>query len=178
MSGARETDVVLDSPWRRSDKFDPASLAIADRHYNRQKAGTSQFVRPARSLVLRSKDGGALWVSIAPKWQMHAWPGSWENQVFRREFGEVIASEMIRFAVAHTLAAFGPAPEAGMISMVDPAAVRHKRDPGRCYLRAGFRLVGETKVRKRLVFQLLPSEMPAPLEVPSDQGTFGFEAAS
>ncbi|MCU1495586.1 MAG: hypothetical protein JWO62_3350 [Acidimicrobiaceae bacterium] len=166
------------SPWRRSDKFDPASRVIADRHYNRQKVGSPQFVRPARSLVLRSSDGGALWVSIAPKFQAHAWAGAWENETFRREFGGLLASDMIRLAVAHTLAEFGEPPELGMITMVDPKAVRHKRDPGRCYLKAGFRKVGMTKVRKRLVFQLVPANMPEPSRVPTDQGSFGFEAAS
>lgn len=165
---------MTDSPWRRSHKFSVASRLIADRHYNRQKVGTPQFVRPARSLVLRSADGGSLWVSIAPKFQMHDWPGSWENQIFRREFGDVIASEMIRHAVAHTLAEFGEPPELGMITMVDADEVRHKRDPGRCYLKAGFKRVGVTKVHKRIVFQLAPADMPEPCEVPSDQGAFAF----
>lgn len=164
------------SPWRRSDKFDPASRAIADRHYNRQKPGTPQFVRPCRSLVLRSEDGGSLWVSIAPLFQAHAWAGAWENQTFRREYGDVIASDMIRAAVAHTLDEWGEPPDLGMITMIDPDKVRHKRDPGRCFLKAGFRRVGMTKIRKRIVLQLVPAEMPEPSPVPSDQMRFALDA--
>lgn len=50
-------------------------------------------------------------------------------------------------------------PALGMVTFVDASKVRHKRDPGRCYLRAGFRRVGETK-GGLLAFQLLPTEMP------------------
>ncbi len=161
-----------ESQWRRSDKFDLPSVALADRHYNRQKPGTSQFVRPARSLVLRSSDGGALWVSIWPEFVQHAWPGSWECQIFRREHGDVVASEMIRHAVAHTCAEFGDAPATGMVTFIDPEKVRHKRDPGRCFLRAGFRKVGVTRRRKLIVLQMLPSSMPEPCAVPRDQLSF------
>jgi hypothetical protein len=34
--------------WRLSDRADPAALPLADRHYNRQKPGTPQFVPPGR----------------------------------------------------------------------------------------------------------------------------------
>ncbi len=169
---------IMESPWRKSDKFDPASRVIADRHYNRQKPGSPQFVRPAKSLVLRTFDGGALWVSIAPKFQAHAWAGAWENETFRRESGALLASEMIRLAVAHTLADFGEPPELGMITMVAPEHVRHKRDPGRCYLKAAFKQVGVTKIHKRLVFQLVPADMPAPSKVPTDQTSFDFEVVA
>jgi hypothetical protein len=41
--------------------------------------------------------------------------------------------------------------------------VRHKRDPGRCYRKAGWRHVGETR-GGLLAFQQLPDEMPAAAE--------------
>ena len=163
----------MTSPWRRSDKFDPAARSIADRHYNRQKPGTPQFVRPAKSLVLRSSDGGALWVSIWPEFAQHAWRGAWECQIFRREHGEMVASEMIRHAVAHTCEDFGTPPALGMVTFVDPEKVASS-NPGYCFLRAGFRRVGITKERKRVALQLLPPDMPEPSRVPSDQGTFAF----
>lgn len=46
-----------------------------------------------------------------------------------------------------------------MVSFVDASKVRRKRDPGRCYRRAGFQLVGETK-GGLLAFQMLPDAMP------------------
>jgi hypothetical protein len=71
-----------------------------------------------------------------------------------------LSSELIREAVAATRFKMGAAPELGMVSFVDPDEVRHKRDPGRCFIKAGFKRVGETK-GGLLAFQLLTKDMPA-----------------
>lgn len=44
--------------WQPSHRFDPRSCVIADRHYNRRKIGSNQFVPPGRCLVLRHDDVG------------------------------------------------------------------------------------------------------------------------
>jgi hypothetical protein len=36
---------------------------------------------------------------------------------------------------------------------VDPRKVRHKRDPGRCFFRAGWKKIGITKVNKLLILE-------------------------
>jgi hypothetical protein len=153
------------SGWRLSHRFEPAARAIADRHYNRRKPGTPQFVPPGRCLVLLRTDEQALWVTSWPfaEYVRHEWPGAWINSCFRREGGDQLASELIREAVAATRAYWPDPPALGMITFVDPGEVRRKRDPGRCYLRAGFRRVGVTK-GGLLAFQMLPSEMPEPCE--------------
>jgi hypothetical protein len=92
----------------------------------------------------------------------HAWAGAWINSCFRREGGNALASDLIRSAVAATRAKWPDAPPMGMITFVDASKVSHKRDPGRCYRKAGFRRVGET-AGGLLVFQLLPAEMPPPM---------------
>jgi len=46
-----------------------------------------------------------------------------------------------------------------MLTFVNPTKVKRKRDPGRCFIRAGFRRVGATK-RGLLVFQLSEDRMP------------------
>jgi len=56
-----------------------------------------------------------------------------------------------------------------MVTFVNAGEVRRKRDPGRCYLRAGFRHVGFTK-GGLWAFQLLPSQMPAPSPPVGAQG--------
>lgn len=48
------------------------------------------------------------------------------------------------------------------MTFVDPRKVKHKRDPGRCYKHAGFKLVGKTK-GDLLAWQLLPELMPEPM---------------
>ncbi len=146
--------------WRQSFRADPASAAIADRHYNRQSIGSAQFVPPGRCVVLRAD--AAVWVTSWPfaEYVRHEWPGAWINSLFRREGGE-LASEMIRAAVSATRWTWPLVPALGMVTFVDATKIRHKRDPGRSYLRSGFRQVGETK-GGLLAFQMLPAEMPEP----------------
>lgn len=70
-------------------------------------------------------------------------------------------SELILEAVAATRAVYGDAPPLGMVTFVNAEKVRRKRDPGRCYLRAGFRRVGLT-AGGLVALQLLPAGMPPP----------------
>ncbi len=148
--------------WTISWRADPVARAIADRHYNRQAVGAPQFVPPGRCVVLLTEEADALWITSWPiaEYVQHAWAGAWVNSCFRNE-GEHLSSDLIREAVAATLAIWPDPPELGLVSFVDPAKVRRKRDPGRCFLRAGFRLVGKTK-GGLLAFQMLPDEMPGP----------------
>jgi len=57
----------------------------------------------------------------------------------------------------------GEPPELGMVTFVDPKKTRHKRDPGRCFIKAGFKRVGMTE-GGLIALQLLPADMPEPLE--------------
>jgi hypothetical protein len=148
--------------WQLSYRFDRLALPIADRHYNRQKPGSPQFVPPGRCLVLRCVTGTAVWVTSwpYPEYVRHAWPGAWINSLFRRESGP-LASELIREAVAVTRWNWPDTPELGLVTFVDRSKIRHKRDPGRCYLKAGFSMCGETK-GGLLAFQMRPENMPEP----------------
>lgn len=148
--------------WRMSHRFDRAALPLADRHYNRQKPGTPQFVPPGACLVLVTGDPvAALWVTSHPlaEFTKHAWAGAWVNSLFRNE-GAGLSSELIREAVAATRAMMGEPPPLGMITFVDAGKVRPKRDPGRCYLRAGFEHDGYTE-GGLWAFRLAPEAMPA-----------------
>ncbi len=149
--------------WTISDRADPRGVKLADRHYNRQKVGSPQFVPPGRNLCFVTTDGLAVWTTSWPyaEYVKHAWAGAWVNSIFRNE-GAGLSSELIRDAVACTRWQWEP-PELGIITFVDADKVRHKRDPGRCYRKAGFRHVGFTK-GGLWAFQLLPDEMPEPAE--------------
>lgn len=149
--------------WQLSHRASGVGVKLADRHYNRQKIGTPQFVPPGSCVVFTSVCGRALWVTSWPlaQYTKHEWAGAWINTLFRNE-GAGLSSELIREAVAATLACYGQPPALGMVTFVDRDKVKKKRDPGRCYLRAGFKLVGETKANKLLAFQLLPADMPNP----------------
>lgn len=146
--------------WKLSHRADPIARAIADRHYNRQKIGSAQFVPPGRCLVLVTDANDAFWVTSWPyaQYVKHAWAGAWVCSAFRNE-GTILSSDLIREAVAATRFRWPNVPELGMVTFVNAGKVRRKRDPGRCFIRAGFEPCGMTK-GDLLAFQLLPSQMP------------------
>jgi len=150
------------TPWRLSNRFDARALPLADRHYNRRKVGSPQFVPPGRCLVLLEESARALWVTSAPfaAYVKHAWPGAWVNSLFPSEAQDrYLSSDLIASAVALTRAQW-EAPALGIVSFIDADKTRRKRDSGRCYRKAGWKHVGFT-VGGLWVYQQLPHEMPA-----------------
>lgn len=152
--------------WTRSHRADRDCLPIADRHYNRQKPGSPQFVPPGRCFVLKAP--GAVWVTSWPyaEYVKHAWAGAWVNSMFRKEC-EGIASEFIKLAISATRVEWPEVPELGIISFIDPNEVKPRKIRGRqaigeSYFQAGFRHVGYTK-SGLWAMQMLPHEMPEPL---------------
>jgi hypothetical protein len=150
--------------WTMSNRADPRGVALADRHYNRQKIGSPQFVPPGRCLVLRHDDD-ALWVTSWPfaEFVKHEWAGAWVNSLFRNE-GAGLSSDLIRQAVAITRGHYQTRPALGMVTFVDAAKVRPKQHPGYCYRKAGFEHVGYTK-GGLWAFQMLPEAMPDSIEL-------------
>ena len=133
-----------DRLWRLSHRADPSARRIADRHYSRQSIGAKQFVPPGRCLVLVRDD--AYWVSSWPyaEYVKHAWAGLVVCSAFRNE-GDVLSSTLIRHALACTRWKWPDLPSGGMVTFVNEDKVRRKRDPGRCFRRAGFSVAGRTK---------------------------------
>lgn len=169
--------------WRLSHRAEPWACRMADRHYNRQKIGSPQFVPPGRCIVLRTTGHGerALWTTSWPfaEYVKHDWAGAWVNSLFRVErrgwledkgdhpWQQIAckSSTLIRQAIAATRFFWDP-PALGMVTFVDPTAVpgvkvRGETIYGFSYLKAGFKHVGFTK-GGLWVWQLLPDEMPDP----------------
>lgn len=155
--------------WQLSHRADPLAADVADRHYNRQKPGTPQFVPPGRCMVLYTEheNGRAFWITSWPfaQYVKHAWAGAWVCSAFRNECAG-IASDMITDAVAATRAFFGTPPALGMITFIDrekvkPTIVRGRKVWGWTFRKAGFVDAGETK-SGLLALQLWPEAMPAP----------------
>lgn len=146
--------------WHVSHRFDARALPLANRHYSRRTPGSPQFVPPGRCLVLLTEDADALWVTSWPfaEYVRHAWPGAWMCSLFRNESPH-LSSTLIGEAVAATRWAFGEPPPLGMVTFIDADKTRPKRDPGRCYIKAGFTRCGMTKGGLHAV-QLLPASMP------------------
>ena len=157
--------------WVRSNRFDWQALPLADRHYNRQKPGTPQFVPPGRCLVLKQHQ--SLWVTSWPfaEYTKHAWAGAFVNSLFRKE-GSEVASELIIAACAATRAEWPEMPELGMVSFIDPNEVHSRKVRGRLcighsYFEAGFVHVGYTK-SGLWTMQLYPERFPEPVAALDD----------
>ena len=149
--------------WTRSHRASDIGRPLADRHYNRQHIGATGFVPPGRCVVLLDRTNEppkALWVSSWPfaEYVRHAWAGAWMNSLFRNE-GAGLSSSLITQAVAATRSIWGDPPPLGFVTFVDRDKTRRKRDPGRCYRRAGWSVCGETQ-GGLLALQLLPAEFP------------------
>lgn len=146
--------------WLPSHRADREVLPMADRHYNRQKIGSPQFVPPGRCHVLKigtadqlanPNTGGAFWVTSWPfaEYVRHAWAGAWVCSAFRNE-GAGQASDLIRAAVLSTARKWPEVPELGMVSFIDPSKVeprpiRGRKTWGHSWFEAGFQHVGYTK---------------------------------
>jgi len=154
--------------WRASNRFDKRAAALADRHYNRQKPGTPQFMPAGSCRVLLAENSKAVFGLSFPKPEFvkHAWPGAWICSIFRNEEAGPLASDMIRDAMA-VMQTLYDVPARGCVTFVDPTKVpgipvRGVRIKGFCFYMAGFRAVGETK-KGLIAWQLLPHEMPPPM---------------
>lgn len=132
-------------------------------------------------MVLLTKDGRAVWGATwaRPEFINHAWKHAFLNTIFRNE-GDDLSSDLITDAVAAVRWFWPDVPEQGVISFIDIDKTRHKRDPGRCYRKAGFHpaicpihgwldlMVPECASCQsltkggHLALQLLPCDMPAP----------------
>lgn len=170
--------------WQLSHRADDFARQIADRHYNRQKVGSPQFVPPGRCLVLKAHTptGRAFWVTSWPfaEYVRHAWPGAWVCSAFRNEEAWP-ASSLILQAVSATRAKWPDVPPLGMITFLDrtkvrPTKVRSVRTWGRTWAIAGFKHVGET-AGGLMAWQLLPEDMPEPCEALGVQGSLFGDAA-
>lgn len=158
--------------WALSHRADAAALPLADRHYNRQKPGTPQFVPPGRCLVLLAQS--ALWVTSWPfaEYVRHDWAGAWVNSCFRNERRENRSSGLVRSAVAATCWTWdAPAIfckycgfDISMVTFIDTRHVRPKpeKDYGKCYQRAGFELCRARTKGGLVVVHIQPKNLPDP----------------
>lgn len=149
--------------WRPVKRVDVRARALADRHYSRQTPGHREFMPPGRTLVMVTADASAVWGAVENWFKGER---RWRVSIFRNE-GEARSSDLIRTATvetfAHWVLRYGALPEVPLRTEVDPAKTRHKRDPGRCFIRAGWRRVG---VVRGLVVLEAPSD---PLSVKEDR---------
>lgn len=134
--------------WREVKRCHPVSRELADRHYSRQTPGARDFMGSGWTLVLshESDAGIAAWGVI-----LNRAPGTtewrWRCSIFRNE-SSLLSSELIHSATELTLdnwpRKYGALPSVPLQTEVDAAKVKRKRDPGRCFAKAGWLRSGYT----------------------------------
>ena len=138
-------------PWIVTHKGDDAVRRLLDDHYSRQTPGAKMFCRPGNSLVLRNADATTCWISWYSRSRDDGLDDVYECTAFRST-SEHLSSELINWAVYATLVEWGHKfPSGGFITYVDDRKVVPKQQPGFCYLKAGFKVIGRSKARKLLL---------------------------
>jgi hypothetical protein len=131
--------------WHHVARNDARARALADRHYSRQTIGAVDFMANGKTFVMVTADARAVWGVIENRDPVGA--HRWRCSIFRNE-GPTLSSELIREATDRTYIYwerhYGGRPSVPLRTEIDPAKTRHKRDPGRCFLKAGWHHVGWT----------------------------------
>lgn len=140
---------LIEATWLEVKDGNDTAREIFGSHYSRRKYADGRnpllFVGPGEKMVLVSPEADALFV-----WRKFI---SMDDQtgvncaVFRNE-GARRSSELI--TEADDLA-WQRWPGERLYTYVNPQKVRHKRDPGRCFLRAGWSHVGWSKGGLRIL---------------------------
>ena len=133
----------LSAHWCLTRDGDVAGHALYRRHYSAAKNRRAdesrcprrrQFVGPGEKLVLLGTDARSLFVWRRAQYRQDGQSGI-NCAVFRNE-GAALSSTLITEA-SHL--AWRKWPGERLFTFVDPSQIRPKRDPGRCFLRAGWR---------------------------------------
>lgn len=134
--------------WHKVGRSDVRCRELADRHYSRQTEGAREFMGPGRVCVLFaefSQQERAVWGAIDNLDPVGT--RRFRCAIFRNET-PWLSSDLVREATLITqrrwIRRFSWTGEPALTTEVDPSRTRKKRDPGRCFLRAGWVVVGET----------------------------------
>lgn len=148
--------------WQHVSKCDKRACEFAKPHYSRASPDSKELGPPGQKIVLLGEDSKALWGSHRPA----PWAGIERIDGFKghscfifRNDGGPLSSTIIRQAVAITALIWGPA---AFITYVAINKVKHKRDPGRCFIKAGFKRVAlkqKTKHGPMLRFEMDEAEV-------------------
>ena len=161
--------------WQKVGKFDPRSAAIADEHYSRRTPGSPQFMPPGQTVILWRPKAIFGWWRPHPDSGIQAMNGldGWTCTIFRNEGAGLSSLLIVEAEQALVATGHGCGPD-GLLSYVWVKKVRAKRDPGRCYRRAGW-IVHPTKPwsadgKKLLLTKpwAMAGRMPAPATAPRE----------
>jgi hypothetical protein len=150
-----------DGPWIPIRDADPSASEIFSRHYSRYRYADgrkpAKFIGPGEYMLLMTQNADAIFA-----WRKFI---SADGQagincaIFRNEGNpDFTASPLI---VEADRLAWMRWPGERHYTYVNPRKIKPSRTPGRCFIRAGYRLCGVTKTRKLLIFEKLPEGLLA-----------------
>lgn len=166
MSAAQCVMFADSSPWMRVKRNDRRARVLADRHYSRQTVGAVDFMASGKTFVLLTHEADAVWGVIEN--MDPAGNRRWRCSIFRNEGGgksSDLIREATRLTYRHWQRHCHGLPAVPLTTEVDPEKTRRKRDPGRCFLRAGWRRID---VRRGLIVLEAP---PPSDESPKSSGS-------
>lgn len=155
--------------WLDANKAHPVGAALADRHYNRRKVGSPQFMPPGETLVFVSECGRAVW----GWWRPHPASGlqsmngldGWTCTIFRNEGAGLSSTLILEAELRLRDSGRGCGPD-GMLTYVDPRKIASS-NPGACFIAAGWRRIGRSKDGRKILLRK-PFELAG---VPRRKGT-------
>ena len=128
--------------WLISHDMNPKAQELADRHYSRKTPGSKKgFIGPGEKLVLLSPTGDALFTWLRSRADYRGDKIDGVNCTIFRNEGPVLSSKLILEAEKF---AHDRWPGLKLFTYVSKAKVKSK-NPGWCFMKAGWKLVGENK---------------------------------
>lgn len=158
-AGAGGAAAVIDGNWLAVKRTDHRAFGLYRRHYSYAKngpyrrRGNTNVTGSGQTMVLLTVAVDALFVWLRNTVERLDHQIGVNCAVFRNE-GPQQSSELIR--EADQLAWQKWPDEPRHFTYVDPGAVRRKRDPGRCFIRAGWTKCGESADGKLLFERVAP----------------------
>ena len=148
MTAARtELGGLVDGYWLPVRDGDPRLVALYGRHYSANPAVSAQDRRQhgvsgvGESMCLMTIECDAAYIWVRNTTERYDKQTGVQCSFFRNE-GRVLSSLLVTEAM-HL--AWDRWPAERLWTYVSPTLVRHKRDPGRCFLKAGWRKCGVSK---------------------------------
>jgi hypothetical protein len=152
---------MVDGNWLAVKRTDKRAFALYRRHYSAKKnlpyrhVGNTNVTGSGETMVLLSQLGTALFVWLRNTVERLDHQHGVNCTVFRNE-GAGLSSDLIR--EADDLAWQRWTDEPRHFTYVDPKQIRHKRDPGRCFLKAGWRKCG-VSAEGKLIFERVKEQL-------------------
>jgi hypothetical protein len=146
--------MLVDGLWFAVRRADPRAFGLYRRHYSAEKnmrwrqRGNTNVAGPGEQLVLLTGTCDALFVWTRNTTERLDGQIGVNCAVFRNE-GPLLSSDLIREADA--LAWQRWPDQLRHFTYVDPTAIRRKRDPGRCFRKAGWQPCGRSAEGKLLL---------------------------